>query len=261
MINIAIHIKNKARKIINLSFPEDWSAVSKKRFINSAELLFSKKMETYWVKAFLFCRLAGLKYKKFTSIFKVAYSDQDSAWEEGVELIQLIEMVDPFLEVIELRESKLQRFWLWEGPAKRLENISMNQWKYIDPFFTAAMDGKLKLDLLDEFLSVLYKPIFLPWSEKRTEKYKKRIVKWPMKIKLAMLLNYIGIRNSLAKEFDLVFAKPPKNSNSNFDPLWIQKVIYELPSEKFGDLGRIGKLKVPDALEFLQFLQEKENKK
>lgn len=262
MVNISIHIVNKkSRKVINLPFPQNWNEVKRSRFLNSAELLFSKKMDTYQVKSFLFCRISGLKYSKFISIFKKAYSDPDAAWEEGVELIQTIELVDPLLEEIHLKKSHLKSYWLWQGPSERLENITLNRWKYIDPYFTATMEGGIEPHLLDEFISLLYKPFFLPWNERLTETYKNLIRKWPRKLKLAMLLNYIGIRNALAKEFDLVFSKPPSNSSKDFDPLWVQKLIYDLPSEKFGELKKIGNLKVPDALEFMQYIIEKEKAK
>lgn len=252
---IGIHIDQGKQKRFNLLLPENWNELSKRKFIAAAHFVFESKNHEFEIKAMLFCALTGLKYKHFINIFHLSHRNVEAYWEESPDVIAMVDQVQGFLEQVELSKSKLKRYKLWFGPSERLENMTLKQYKFADPHFTAAMEDGLDEELLDDFLSLLYRPFGLPFILKLQGIIKWFVKKWPRKVKLAMLLNYIGIRNALAHEFEDLFSG---GSSKKFDPMWVQKLIYDLPGDKFGKVTEIEKLPVPEAFEFMEHNKERE---
>lgn len=252
MMEVEIYIDEKENRI---RVPESFDEILPKRFLRSAFLFFQKNQAEFKIKTLFFCLITGFKFSRFAKLFKLSYNDEDTFWNEGVELITLIEAVDPLFEKITLEKSKIKRYGLFFGPSDRLKNMKLKQYRFSDPFFTACMENDLKADLVDELICHLYRPFNLPFSDKLLRISMWFVKRWKPEVKLAMLLNYMGLRNGLATEYPALFSG--SSSDADFDPLWVQKMIYDMPSDKFGNLEAVENLSVPEAFDYLEYIHEK----
>jgi len=137
----------------------------------------------------------------------------------------------------------------WYGPSASFSNLLFGEFIFADTFFVLyTLRGQEQL--LDQFLTVLYRPVRrdasperadwtgdvrLPFNEHQLESRTPRVAKVPPIQKLAVLAWYRGCRAQLAQEFPDVFvaAEQDAGAGARQAPDW-GRVLRKLSGGAFG---------------------------
>lgn len=251
MISVAIHnLKNNL--IGNFQVPEGWIEMDWLTLKRVAPLFFSGG-HTYEAKANAFRVLSSMGNKFFHLWYTSSYQNERTAWEEGVELIQTIELIDWLFKRPSLDIPIKRWLGVFKLPGTDLEDITVDHFSLLDPFFTMALDNPDDEELLNDFVSMLVRPLGFKFSEHRTNWIARLTAMFLRKrSKQGLLIQYMAMRNQLTAKYDKVF-KSGGDSEKSFDPEWVKKLAMDLPNDKFGSITAIEQTPIIKVLDFLQY--------
>jgi hypothetical protein len=141
----------------------------------------------------------------------------------------------------------------WHGPCGQFSNLLFGEFLFADTFFVLfTLHGQA--DLLDKFLTVLYRParrgasperedwtgdVRLPFNEHQLETRTKRVALVPLLEKMAVLTWYRGCRAQLGQEFPDVFVAADEDAKASTKqaPDW-GRVLRKLSGGAFGTVAQ-----------------------
>lgn len=141
----------------------------------------------------------------------------------------------------------------WHGPLGEFRNLLFGEFLFADTFFVLfTLHGKQ--ELLDQFLTVLYRParrgasperedwtgdVRLPFNEHQLETRTPRVARVPLLEKLAVLTWYRGCRAQLGQEFPEVFVAADEDTQTSGKqaPDW-GRVLRKLSGGAFGTVAQ-----------------------
>jgi hypothetical protein len=141
----------------------------------------------------------------------------------------------------------------WHGPRGQFCNLLFGEFLFADTFFVLfTLHGKA--DLLDKFLTVLYRParrgasaerddwtgdVRLPFNEHQLETRTPRVAQVALHEKLAVLTWYRGCRAQLGQEFPDVFVAADEDAKASTQqaPDW-GRVLRKLSGGAFGTVAQ-----------------------
>lgn len=174
-----------------------------------------------------------------------------------------------------LTEQLLPVYGGYCGPKKELENLLLKEFHACEMYYRMMKDGVYMA--MEKLVAVLYRrakenydrkldrdgDIREPYNSNVTDFHANVILKWPTKVKHAIVLFYDGCREHLIRQFPDVFAPGDTNSNEWFMGMFT--VIRGIADDgKYGKFDEVENLNIYTALLELTLLlkeaKEMENK-
>ena len=244
-----IHYEKKT-----LVLPGEWEEVSSRQLKKLAVLIHSGLEDTLAKQKAL--QILSGKSALFFLLLPIDLRHRAQPYAEwvfgGVDLtIQLI--------------PKYKQFY---GPESNFDNLSMVEFHYAELSYCDLVETKDEKHL-DELISVLYREGKKGYDYKRDidgdarksfchglYEYGQKIVKrWPIGVKLAILLWYDGCRQSLVKSYPEIYPKSDGKGKNKFEGLY--KMMRTVAGDKYGTMPEVEKLGVRTAhLEISCMLEE-----
>lgn len=231
-------------KTIKLSLPEKWDELSRSEFIFVSNMRMVKEdaaLRISWV-IWKLVRIPR-RYIEHVPVDDVA------------ELFPLLEWVfeDPVFEKSKVSWIRVG-FRKWQGPAKRLSNISIKQFGFVNKlyqdFIKESSDDNLNL-----FLAALYQPS--KFNNDKIEEYAKRFRKVDGRTKTAAFLNYTGLHAHLPERYPRTFSAAAGEGEGEFN---VQHVILDHAGDRFGDIDKTAERGIHDIFAYVELQLERDAK-
>lgn len=191
------------RKILKI--PEVWNEMNTRQLIGVAKVIY-KKLDILAGKLWLLKILAGMSWWKF-----LRFSEE--------ELGTYIYLTDFLLKKNELTVQLLPKYRNLYGPASGLDNLKIKEFVFTELYYSEYNSSKNESDL-DMLIAVLYRPgrknynckmnpdgdVREAFNDNLIQHYARRIHRWPMYVRRAIVIWYTGCRNAWISQFDNVFA-------------------------------------------------------
>lgn len=233
--------------------PEKWEDLSAKQFTQVAGVIFSRlnptaaKMQMLlillnarrnWLLRIRLWRLRDEKHKAswydalLDRLFGVLYLEDVAFLLHYTKfLFQPLQLTKQLLPFFEFKGVK------YYGPGDKLEHLAFWEWVKADTYYGNYFDTR-KVRWIDELVAVLYRPArdeFNPldpegsgdirevYADHVKDKRVEVVAKWPLEVKLAILLFFQGSREQIIRRRKKIF-KPGKGGESkvNAQSVWLQ---------------------------------------
>lgn len=235
MNNILAQIGNTK---IKFNLPTSWNEVSRSMLLRLAPFIIQQTILPQEINIKLLYAASGLSKKPFFNLFP----DTDAQTQlENTALLQNLLDSLKFLHTLRFKKDIIGTIGVWpfkmRGIGSNLHRISFDQWLLAavnaQSYFTAK-EPKHKDEALNKLFAALYSPWFMPWRDALIplNNFIARLLS--TKLKLAILVNYLGLKAELLSRFTHLFTEDNKNPNFN-------ELITDLAGNKFGQVEEVGK--------------------
>lgn len=171
-----------------------------------------------------------------------------------------------------LTEQIIPTYKGYYGPAKEFDNLTLAEFHNTEVNYHLLVNGEEdeKDEALNNIVAVLYrkpKPnydnkrdpdgdIRLAFNANEMAFYAKKVAKWPLNVKLAVLMYYDGCRQYLANQYNQIFG----GSGSDDNRAGLFGIMRGLAGTKYGDFDKIEHLNIHTAMSDLEEQIEEANK-
>lgn len=235
-----IELNKKLRTV-----PTKWNELSQKQLIAVMDTLFLSQYTVEEGRLKLLKILAGLSWWSF---FRCKAADLQ-------EYLYLTDFI--LAKETHLTEQLLPEYKDMYGPVSEFDNLLMKELVVCDNLFMRWSEDRNNVQLLDEFVAVLYRPVrkgsiwkdyntkINPEGDVREEfnmnvcqyRAKRKISRWPMAVKLAITTWYDACRWQLVDENDEVFGGENSGDVSKYGLISVMLSVAETGA--LGDLSKV----------------------
>lgn len=247
------------KKNIRFALPESWIDVNLSALKQIAPFIIQQTILPDEIHIKLLYAASGLKKKQFFKLFPK--TDQQTELENTNALQSLLEEIK-FMQELSFTKDIVGSIGVWpfkmRDVGNNLHRISFDQWLFAaakaQAYFTAKTI-KDKQAALNQLFAALCSPWFMPWREWLLP-FNHLIARLlSTNLKLAILVNYLGLKAGLLTRFTHLFSEDNKK-NPNFNEL-----ITDLAGNKFGQVEEVGKQGAVFILTYLnKSIREQEKK-
>lgn len=217
--------------------PESWNELSQKQLLKCADLL-NKSFSEYTMLTSIFHCLAQMRAFTFFSIPKD-------------KLYDCINLVSWIIQGVTLTEQRIPFYQGFYGPKKELENLRLKEFAMTELLYLQFRNDN-NIDALNELISILYRPgkkgynikldvdgdIRVAYNSHVVPFYKRKVSKWPIKVKLSIAFFYEGCRNNFTNNYKEVFEG--ESDGGETLPYGIWSIMRDVAEKGvFGDMEKV----------------------
>ena len=214
------------------------------------------------------------QYLKIVKLLHAGILDPNLASDKALYILSGIPLLFFFLIPVEIRQRMHEHCaWIFTqknlskqllpsykkffGPASEFDNLTMNEHHAAEMAYY-GLKQEIHIDYLNELIAILYRPGKKDYDRKlnpdgderiafnpnETEWIKKKIKKWPLNIKRAILMWYDGCRQQLEEMYQPAFnAAEGGNAKDYYDGMYgMMRGIAE--KKTYGDFKDVGNMNV-----------------
>lgn len=151
------------------------------------------------------------------------------------------------------------------GPASDWDNLTMSEWSACEVYYEWMISGE-KEDALDHLIAVLYRKgkkgydkakdtdgdIRVQYNHNETGYWAKKVARWPMPVKLAILMWYDGCREMMISTYD-VFDDGAAPADVKAPGMF--ELIRGLCGTRYGSFDAVEQMNVHKALREMEILK------
>lgn len=239
------------------TFPGKWEELTRPQFVKAARVL-GTNAAAMPVRIALLSALSGIPIETLLKAHPRDYISEPTAeqlaaierpwWDiatkgealadEEKKKPRLLPQLDAFFEEPCFTESRMPTVALgrtvWTGPANALENFTLNRFVWCEVLYKAFATGPGEV-ALHTFLAALYQPSYATWSNLPIEEYAARLAKLPTTTKVAAMLNYRGLRTSIARQYPITHERSADDDQSPTSQGMFGMIIEATKTGVFGD--------------------------
>jgi hypothetical protein len=260
MKNVRIEIPGR-KAPIEFEVKESWDELNFDDLKVVQKIIFGDPLAMDVHRGEVLSQLTVLPKKRLRQLGELLMADDD-----GVEaMVQLYETID---FVLKLRpvfyHSACSEYRGFSGPADGLENLQWHQFAKAEMFFSDYLESRDEYDLNCLIAFIYYRDEYRPSASPTVYKV---VQGWPLADRLAMVLNYMGLRNGVMG-IQAEPEQPKEETEQEPDPIralqasdedpaeWALSLPFNIAGEKVGTIDQINKMMVPDVFRVLDQLQE-----
>lgn len=238
--------------------PENYNELSGKQVIDICKLFFSSiPLSVARVEA-----LRILLKKNPYSFFRITIEAKAGLLEYIDWVFEKNGLTNQFLPVYRPMYGLKGTFY---GPASDWDNLIMAEWSACEVYYEWMISGE-KDDALDHLIAVLYRKgkkgydkakdpdgdIRVPYNHHETGYWAKQIAKWPMALKMGILMWYDGCREMMINTYD-VFDSGSAPSDVKAPGMF--ELIRGLCGNRYGSFDAVEQMNVHKALREMELLK------
>lgn len=217
--------------------------------------------------------LSRAQYLRIVQLLHAGIADADEALQKALYIISNKTLLAFFLVPLDMRMIMQQHAeWIFDkknyltnqlvpkfkkfyGPASDFDNLRMKEFHAAEMAFYRLKEEE-DVDALNELVAILYRPakekydhkrnaegdIRIAYNENETEFFKRKIKRWPLNVKRAILMWYDGCRQQLEEIYKPAFDNDGAGTYKNYyDGMYgMMRGIAE--KKTYGDFNQVGEL-------------------
>lgn len=178
-----------------------------------------------------------------------------------------LDYVQWVFEDIKIITNLIPKYKNYYGPADELNNMTLAEFHFAEKYYSELKDKNYSA--LPHLIATIYrkpKPRYNKildadgdvreiFNSNVIDYYAKKISKWPKGVQFAILLFYDGCRNKIADEHEEIFSS---DGGAEDDGLGMYAVMRGLAGPKFGDIEKVEKMLLHNALTELDLISAEE---